>query len=290
MAKEADNQSGFSKRERECAYWTFLALVCLCYTAVIDKSLFVNGLEDLVMEFARMLISINGSIGLLVVTVVVCRTTSDARRAVVIGFALLALVIAAILLNTYVFPKDLIPVEIDSNDVIFQTPKPTASNATLPTMKPDDAAVVKEVDDAIEAVDRTLAWGLDDLQNLLGFGFAPIVMVAFFGSIMWLFRVDSRGAWIGTIVVFLLGLLVLFKVMVLDKHFSQHHPCHCGHGNATACHCTHATITHANATATWAVSTAMSHMQPAVATGSKLGALARLRGVEVQLDALLRQH
>jgi len=274
MGREGE---AFSKQERECAYWAFLFLVMVAYLCIINKNLFLSGLEDSAIEFARALMSANGVLALSVAFVFICRCTDNANRAYSCGCLLCAFVGLIIFLNMYVFPSHLVPIEISKHDVIFPTTSPT-ERGNGPAPAPSAGPSGSEINKAVKVLDADITLGIDDLQNLVGFAFAPILLIAGFGMVMWAFRIDSSKAVIATFLLVVIGVFICFKTMVLDPH---------GKASITAA------AEPLPLPATWvapAYAPPATGKQPGQAEdggSARLGALMRLRGVEAQLDNLL---
>lgn len=262
-SEPSDFAAEFSKQERECAYWTFLVLVLLSYLVIGDQKLFLSALEDGGIWFSHSLLSANGILCLGIVTAMCCRCANTKSRAVMFGVALFLLIAITLVLYNFVFPSTYVPVVIDKHTVFFQNDtQDEHESQQAPSEQIFNATLRKMVDKQVEE-------GFSDFNNIMGFSLVPIIYLTCFGALIWIFRIDSGRAIAGTVFVAIIGIILFFKVMVIDPHKAHN--------------------SHAAATSTSLLSTApVEHMGSVVRSGtSSMKALARLRGVEAKLDSLL---
>lgn len=237
----------------------------------INPDLFLSALEDGAIKLARELLSIHGAAIFFGLSICACWCTDNAKTALWYGISLWVFVGLILLLNYFVFPPPpaLIPIRIDNNTIWFPTPPrngtgPNVTNATT------EEPFKREVQHEIQKADHALETGWNDVSTLLGFGLVPIVMITGFGSVMYFFRIDSGLAKISTIILVILVCITSFKVMVMDKS-SYFNPAAAAPDIGT------------NGTnGSQAI-----YLQSVGRASVQLGALARLRGVETQLDSLL---
>lgn len=275
----------FSKTEREYAYWVLLGLVPLTYLIITRQSLF-NAFEDCGIVLARALQSVYGLGCLTVLCIAMCRVSKKGRRAVWYGYGLFSFLLLIYLLDYFVFPDDLIPIEITSDWTLFNETTGYTKNWTA-----NGTAVGNETDkearrDAFQRYEAEGEQDFDNAASAFGFGLRPVLLILGFSFALYFFKVDSDKAIVATVIILGIGTLLSLQAWLAHRHVTT----------SSATSVTNLTqaanATHADALAravkpnflpaTW--------VQQAAGTGTdrfRGGPLERLRGVEAQLDELL---
>lgn len=250
--------STFTKAERECTYWVVLFLIVLCYCLFITQGSYAAAFLDLTIMLARAFRSPFCLIPLGVLFVMICRCTTDGRRAVWYFYGLVIFVTGLYFLDLLIFPHDLVPIQITRNWTLFDKPANWTHWRNESVQRADRAWLKKygeiaenrfnqagvslsffgfypllltgalafslyaaRADSGWANAAAVTAIGIAALVVLKTYGFSPVLLIAQLGFALYLFRVESNVAYGATAIVIGAAVLMAFKP-VLDQYIAAY--------------------------------------------------------------------